>query len=221
MLQVAYDNGFAVANSAGEIARGSTIQALHQVLDPGVNLSVWERRPDKALVGDINRLPNGWRDSVRFKAMASDFLPAMERAFDGTALESEALSSWLADMAMLAEAFAALTGRRSLEARLDTLTRAMCPRFHVDSNGLRLICTYRGIGTELLASHQVDRSALRRGESDEIMLQTTRPQRMPPYWVGIMKGSRFPGNGGSGLVHRSPPVEMPGDTRILFCLDAC
>ena len=221
MLQVAYDNGCAVANSAGEIACGSTIQALHQVLDPGVNLSVWERRPDEALVEDINRLPNGWRDSVRFKAMASDFLPAMERAFDGTALESEALSNWMADMAMLAQAFVALTDRRSLEARLDTLTRAMCPRFHVDSNGLRLICTYRGIGTEWLASHQVDRSALRRGESDEIMLQANRPQRMPPYWVGIMKGSRFPGNAGSGLVHRSPPVEMPGETRILFCLNAC
>jgi len=221
MLHVAYDNGFAVANSAGEIARGSTRQALHQVLDPGVNLAVWERRPDEALVEDINRLPDGWRDSVRFKAMASDFLPAMERALADISPESEALSNWLADMTMLAEAFVALTGRRSLEARLDTLTRAMCPRFHVDSNGLRLICTYRGIGTEWLASHQVDRSALRRGESDEIMLQTTRPQRMPPYWVGIMKGSRFPGNAGSGLVHRSPPVEMPGETRILFCLDAC
>ena len=220
MLHVAYDNGFAVANSAGEIARGSTRQALHQVLDPGVNLAVWERRPDEALVEDINRLPDGWRDSVRFKAMASDFLPTMERALADISTESGALSNWLADMTMLAEAFAALTGRRSLEARLDTLTRAMCPRFHVDSNALRMICTYRGIGTEWLASHQVDRSALRRGESDGIAVQTTRPQRMAPYCVGVMKGSRFPGNAGSGLVHRSPPVETPGETRILFCLDA-
>ena len=220
MLHVAHENGRSVVKNAGEITRDSTIQALHQVLDPGVNLSIWERRPAEALVEDINRLPNGWHDSVRFKAMASDFLPAMERAFDATVLESEALPNWMADMAMLAEAFAALTGRRSLEARLDTLTRAMCPRFHVDSNRLRLICAYRGIGTEWLASHQVDRSALRRGESDGIVVRTTRPQRMAPYWVGVMKGSRFPGNAGSGLVHRSPPVEMPGETRILFCLDA-
>jgi len=61
MLHVAFDNGCAVAKSAGEIARGSTIQALHQVLVPGVNLSVWERQPDEALVEDLSRLPNGWR----------------------------------------------------------------------------------------------------------------------------------------------------------------
>ncbi len=45
------------------------------------------------------------------------------------------------------------------------------------------------------------------------------PSEIAPFWVGILKGSKYPGSAGQGLVHRSPPIAESGQTRVVFCLD--
>ena len=44
--------------------------------------------------------------------------------------------------------------------RLEIIERAMCPRFHVDHVGIRMLCTYRGPGTEWLDDEAADRNFL-------------------------------------------------------------
>jgi hypothetical protein len=95
-----------------------------------------------------------------------------------------------------------------------------CRRFHVDHTRLRLLCTYRGPGTEWLAHDQVDRQALAAHQPNDAILRHGQPRHLEPFWVGVLKGERFPGNAGRGLVHRSPPVADTGTTRVLVCLDA-
>ena len=94
-----------------------------------------------------------------------------------------------------------------------------CHRFHADRTRLRLLCTYRGPGTEWLTEAQVDRWALSNGSANEDIIRFGEPARFMSPWVGIMKGSAYPGNAGHGLVHRSLPIAGSGRTRVLFCLD--
>ncbi|MFM1751215.1 MAG: hypothetical protein RL119_177, partial [Actinomycetota bacterium] len=54
------------------------------------------------------------------------------------------------DVAFLGRLCADLVGCSRLGVRIEVLDRAMCPRFHVDRVGLRLLCTYLGPGTEYL-----------------------------------------------------------------------
>ena len=103
--------------------------------------------------------------------------------------------------------------------RLETTDTSKCHRFHVDRTRLRLLCTYRGPGTEWLTDAQVDRTALNNGSTNEDIIRCGSPHRFAPFWVGIMKGNAYPGNAGRGLVHRSPPIASSGQTRVLFCLD--
>lgn len=126
--------------------------------------------------------------------------------------------AWLADVRLLVDAFCELFGQREVGLRLRTLNSAMCPRFHVDWVTVRLICCYGGLGTEWLPNDAVDRGALGVGGSGRIPDQSAI-RHMPAYAVGLMKGERWEGNEGRGLVHRSPAPTAEQPRRLLLTLD--
>ncbi len=101
---------------------------------------------------------------------------------------------------------------------------AMCPRLHVDRVGIRMLCTYRGPGTEWVDDAAVDRrflGAASGGKPDEVsglLRPGHRIERVPPFAVALLKGSLWQGNGGRGIVHRSPGVGE--GLRVLVALDA-
>jgi len=127
--------------------------------------------------------------------------------------------AWVADMAQLLghffELIASLETPHSVRLRIESLADDACRRFHVDRSRLRLLCTYRGPGTEWLAEDQVNRHALATHQPNERILRFGEPRRLEPFWVAVMKGDRFPGNAGRGLVHRSPPIAGTGRRRLL------
>jgi hypothetical protein len=119
-----------------------------------------------------------------------------------------------------------LLDARSIGLRLEVVGQAMCPRLHVDRVGIRLLCTYRGPGTEWVDDVAVDRGRLgarARGLPDEnsgLLGPGSRIEIIPPFAVALLKGSLWQGNGGRGVIHRSPAV-TPGETpRILLAMDA-
>jgi hypothetical protein len=102
----------------------------------------------------------------------------------------------------------------------------MCPRFHVDHVICRLICTYFGSGTEWLPESSVTRSALgiidvkadfadaiAHNQGCEPDIRTLREGS-----VGLLKGEKWPGNEGRGLVHRSPAASAE-QSRLVVTLD--
>jgi len=197
-----------------------SLDALNGIHFPESSLVVWDRPvlPDIGLELD-NVGADAFPDArVRFYAgKARDELAALISAqgFDAVSV----FPGWLADMTRLADVFFDLAGCRPVTARLETLARTGCPRFHVDHSYLRLVCTYRGPGTEWLDDAQVDRVAQAGGAPNEAIVRFGKPSRMPTFAVGLMKGSRYPGCADTGLVHRSPALG-PGDpARVLFCLD--
>jgi len=132
----------------------------------------------------------------------------------------------LQDMAYLADIYGELLGCPQVGMRLEVLDRAMCPRFHVDRTGVRMLCTYHGRGTEWLSEEAADRSklgSLAQGIPDETSGLICNPmaiRQAPPFSLLLLKGTQWQGNHGRGAIHRSPTLDPLEPCRVLLALDA-
>jgi hypothetical protein len=127
------------------------------------------------------------------------------------------------DLRHLLDLYATITGVEEIGTRVAVTHGRTCPKFHVDGVGLRLICAWRGAGTEWLAEHDVDRRRLGRvARAAEGDIGVARPgaviRSLQTLDVGLFKGTSWPGFSHRAIVHRSPPAT--GDWRILLTLDA-
>jgi len=109
------------------------------------------------------------------------------------------------DIAALADIFAAEMKARHLHLRLEAVSTNACKKFHVDALTARLICTYRGAGTQYGVSENGD--------------APTRVFTVPTGAPIMLTGTDWPDRGRSGLLHRSPPIEGTGETRLVLVLD--
>ncbi|WP_208350656.1 DUF1826 domain-containing protein [Pseudaestuariivita rosea] len=109
------------------------------------------------------------------------------------------------DVATLADVFAGLMGAKWLRLRFDVVTTNACRRFHIDAVTARLVCTYRGTGTQYGISTNGD--------------DPTRISTVPTGVPIVLRGTLWPTQPKSGLLHRSPPIEGTGETRSVMVLD--
>lgn len=179
---------------------------LAAIFEDHINVCVWERPEQAALAS--------WLKEV---CATQDFSSVKEAAVGDEELggllallpEGPGLELFREEVAGLVELYADLFDAERVGLRLNTLQAPMCPRFHVDKVGVRMLCTYVGAGTEYLEEADVRRARLgvplEEGEADS----TARPGgsilRMPAFSVGLLKGEAWPGHEGRGAVHRSPP----------------
>lgn len=200
--------------------RVALLDALNGIHIRGKSLVIWDRPVLPAIGLELENVGADAFPDVRARVHSGkvrDGLAALISAQGYDALS--AFPGWLDNMTRLSEVFFDFAGHRPVTVRLETLARTGCPRFHVDHSYLRLVCTYRGPGTEWLDDAQVDRAAQASGAPNEAIVRFGHPRCMPTFAVGLMKGYGYPGCADAGLVHRSPAVE-PGDpARVLFCLD--
>ncbi|WP_375759004.1 DUF1826 domain-containing protein [Corallococcus exercitus] len=190
-------------------------EELTDIYRDGVNLCVWRRGLDSRLAAWLTRLTDEQRLDmvVRVRGDALDlrgWLPELP----GGAL----FDAWLEDLNFLLRLYVDLLGAEALGVRLQTLARDMCPRFHVDRVGVRLLCTYAGPATEWLENSQVHRSAL--GASGEVARPGAPVQSLARFDVALLKGEAWPGNTGNGAVHRSPAIAEDGLRRLLLSIEA-
>jgi len=131
-----------------------------------------------------------------------------------------------ADILHLHELFVDLVGCPATGLRFEVLDRAMCPRFHVDNVGVRLLCTYRGPATEWIDDAHADRSKLKGGAhrppdaTSGLVRDWGRVERAEPFDVVLLKGGAWPGNELLGGIHRSPEVPVEQLPRVMVSLDA-
>lgn len=109
------------------------------------------------------------------------------------------------DVSALAAIFANIMRVDYLRLRLDVVRSNACRKFHIDAVTARLVCTYRGTGTQY-------GFAEKGSDPDRIF---TVPTGSPI----MLRGTRWPENPISGLQHRSPPIEGTGETRLVLVLD--
>jgi hypothetical protein len=200
-------------------AVGNRPDVLHRILDPGVNLSLWQRPAQQAIRRELSHLQASHLPDVRCWTSPASFDDDLCMLLKQQGLDPVAFKNWRIDLGRLAELFFGVSKGRDVLLRLETTEDDGCRRFHVDHTHLRLLCTYRGPGTEWLNDAQVDRVAQASGEPNDCIIRGGEPSQFEAFWVGILKGEAYPGNAGHGLVHRSPPIAGSGQTRVLFCLD--
>ena len=191
---------------------GDSPQVLAEVLQDGVNLAVWRRRLP-AQLQDFSELaislgqPLADQRVIDVDEQQMPVLPDLLRE----ASDLLGYEAFVADVTWLVAAYTCLVGARRVGLRLRVLDGPMCPRFHVDNVPLRLLTTYAGPGSEWLQEQDS-----RRGELHTADLPVDNIKRLQPGEVGILKGEKWQGNEGAGLVHRSPSGQQG---RLLLSLD--
>lgn len=205
-----------IATASGLVDRD--VATLERIFDDGVAVAAWRRGPVPAIVAALDAaLP---REELVVRATLRASEPEFGRVNDALGpIAGPPVASWLGE---LAELYGVLADAEQLGLRLCVTRGQPCPRFHVDRVGLRLICTLRGPGTQWLEPAEVDRRRLGLAGTTDEASGLLRPgavvHALEPFDVGIFKGEAWPGNGGRGAVHRSPPTD--GGWRLLATFDS-
>lgn len=191
------------------------------IYQPGVHLSCWQRQLDPCVHQATKQLlVSAPHLAVRASGRPQDLLPELRSRLP----QGEHLPALLQDMGELLQMLMALFEPPALGLRLEALTEATCPRFHVDRLGVRMVCTYAGPATQWLEHGAVERQWLgpRDIQLDDHGCGLIRPGHcIQQAGVGdalLLKGEGWLGNEGQGLVHRSPPVP-PGSRRLFLSVD--
>ncbi|MEM8598218.1 MAG: DUF1826 domain-containing protein [Pseudomonadota bacterium] len=181
-------------------------QGLASIAAPHCAAAIWRRQPllkfqawidglspDQLPRTRVIRRPDEIRDAAREACEASGTPDEPERAL------------LIEDTVALAELFTDVMRAPYLRLRYDVITTNACRRFHVDAVTARLICTYRGTGTQYgIAEEGADPEQIH-----------TAPTGAPI----LLRGTLWPETPRSGLLHRSPPIEGTSETRLLLVLD--
>lgn len=198
--------------------QGVTPQTLTRILEDQTNLAVWQRQlpvhiADFAQL--VLSLNEPLAESLCLELPDEDAEPDLAGLAAGLR-DLQGFEGFISDLKWLISAFACLLGARRIGVRLRVLDKAMCPRFHVDHVPVRLITTYAGIGSQWLEEGAMDRLQL--GQADAEPHSPASIRKLNSGDVALLKGEKWHGNEGFGLIHRSPQP-APGERRLLLTLD--
>lgn len=195
-----------VKDAAIEVAITDCPDGFADIHRPGVAAVIWRRRLVPDFQDWIDRLDPAALPSARLILQPHAVRDAVKAVCDGSGVphgpDRECL---IDDIAALSDMFAELMSVPYLRLRMDVIANNACSKFHIDTVMARLICTYRGTGTEY-------------GVSTE----RTDPQRVSIVPTGapiLLRGKLWPDKLPSGVLHRSPPIEGTGETRLVLVLD--
>lgn len=196
--------------------QGSTPETLTKILQDDTNLAVWQRQLPLH-ISDFAQLLLSLNEPLAESLCLE--LPKEDAEPDLTGLASgfrdlEGYEGFIADLKWLVSAFACLLGAKRIGLRLRVLDKAMCPRFHVDHVPVRLITTYAGVGSQWLKEGTMDRQQLGQANAEPI----AQIQQLNSGDVALLKGEKWHGNEGFGLIHRSPQLAA-GERRLILTLD--
>ncbi len=183
-----------------------TPEGLSAIHRPNCAAAIWRRQPLPDFQSWIDaleaeRLPKA-RVILRPEDMRETVTQICEASGTPDCRERERLVD---DAAALADIFAGLTPAPYLRLRFDVVTTNACRKFHIDAVTARLVCTYRGTGTQY-----------------GISIDGAEPRRVFTVPTGapiLLRGTLWPERPKSGLRHRSPPIEGTGETRLALVLD--
>lgn len=209
-----------VSASSASTAHVDALADLAAVYDPAVNVCVLRRAVDPVVHRFVTETLSEDDDARIFRLDAAS--PDLDGLFSA-GMDASGARAFSEEIRLLADVYAELLGAERLGLRLAVTRGAMCPRFHVDRVGVRMVCTYQGPGTEWLDHADVDRARIGHaagGVADTesgLIRSGARIQQMRLFEVGLLKGEAWEGNLGRGAVHRSP---AGGARRVLLTLEA-
>lgn len=203
-------------------AKATDPEVLTTIYNPEINLSVWQRELDEALLTSVSDFLNENPNHQTALTLNLEEVASSMRSAFGDKPNHEAL---VTDITILVDMFCCLMDNDRVGLRITALHEAMCPSFHVDKVTCRLITTCHGDATQWLPNALADRRQLGPrpvGVSDEasgIYSKASDIEQLTCDDVGLLKGELWQDNEGGGVVHRSPAV-VGSTPRLLLTLDS-
>ena len=199
-------------------AQGTAPDVLTRIHEESVNMAVWQRVLPVHIADFCALLLSSGDPLAHALSLelpdenTSPNLQGLAQRFS----DLEGYTGFIADVGWLVSAYACLLGVKRVGLRLRALDNAMCPRFHVDHVTARLVTTYSGPGSEWLEEGVMARQHL--GNDQVEAPHRTLIQQIKAGDVALLKGEKWPGNQGAGLIHRSPALKS-GERRLILTLD--
>ena len=194
-------------NSArSSVIEGGAPAVLNDIRRPECEAVIWQRA--------LSPVFNQWLASVHLETLSSARISARWTTLEKAAVElchacglpeGRGRSLLASDVAQLAQLLMDAAETNTLNLRLDVVSGNACHKFHQDYVTARLLCTYRGAGTQY-------------GHAGADRIPDTVHQ-MNEGQVGIFRGRLCSGGQETSLLHRSPPIEGSGERRLLLVID--
>jgi len=190
------------------VVEGGEPEILRNITSPCCGLAIWRRRPQPAFQDWLDALSPDNLPSLRMilpvRRVADAVVMACELASIPPGADRRILAE---DVAALSAIFADLMAVEMVSLRLSPVADDGCTRFHQDCVAARLLCAYRGPGTQY-ALPDADGNP---GPVHELSTAS----------VGVMRGRLWRGGRGPALsvLHRSPPLRAGDPPRLLLAID--
>lgn len=193
-------------NIADGISISHNAEGLSSIHEAHCAAAIWQRRPLPSFQSwidglDPERLPRA-RVITPHNKIGQVILQVCEASGIPECDERQLL---IDDATALAALFNNIVPSSYLQLRFDVVKNNACQKFHVDAVTARLICTYRGTGTQYGVS-----------------IDGQEPKRVftvPTGSAMLLRGTLWPKDLKSSLLHRSPPIEGTNETRLLLVID--
>jgi len=191
---------------ASDVLIGRDPDILSDIHAPGVAAAIWRRTPDAAFQTWIDGLNETRLPRLRTCVPVHKAETAVLIACGIVATpQGQELDRFAGDVGALTAMYCRIMGTDYARIRLDVTDEAMCPKFHLDNVPARLICTYRGNGTEYVPErHQGDPGRIRTMHTGD---------------AAVIRGGQWPSEERCGLLHRSPPTTFRNRPRLLLVVD--
>ena len=195
-----------VGSVTAKVAFVDEVEGLVQLFDGNTAGVIWRRRMHKRMQSWLDTLPVDQLPTGRIVLPVSQVRSAVTELMNISEMPDCAERQLLLDdICLLAHEFDELFAPAYLRLRFDVVTTNKCPKFHIDHVAARLLCTYRGVGTEYSFLDDQKRPA-------EIF--TT-----PNCAAIVLRGAKWPTDRANNLVHRSPEINDVNETRLLLVID--
>lgn len=195
-----------VKDAAVGVGIATTPNGLSAIQSPGCAAAIWKRAPLERFQSWIDGVAPEHLPRARVVLRPHAVHNALTELFASSGLpDCEERAMLVDDISALADMFSDTMRAPYLRLRLGVITTNACRRFHIDAVTARLVCTYRGTGTQYGVST----------DGEEPRQVFTVPTGSPI----LLRGTLWPETPTSGLLHRSPPIEGTGETRLVLVLD--
>lgn len=200
---------------------GNTPDVFTQIYRDEINIAVLQRELIPSVKNYCEQLIDA-RPKLNIRSAIS--IDTVQETLTKVLPKLDQQVEFVRDLSLLVEMYAYLFELEEVGVRMQVLDRAMCPRFHTDKVGCRLVTTYHGSGTEWLHNVDVDRSKLGAGslglkdEESGLYSSTTSIEQVKAGDVVLLKGDGWIDNDQGGAVHRSPAV-AENEKRVIVTMD--
>ncbi len=195
-----------VLQSANMVIECSELDDMRAIWSSEAAMAICNRPYDSGLHQWLENLPPEKLPKGRLSLTLEDVEETVIGLFDDPDVAQASYVQMLAsDVAAQAKAFVGIMDVKRFTMRFDVVTNNACRKFHQDNVTARLLCAYRGRGTQYGICNGAP-------EPDVI-------HEMQTGAVGLFKGRQWPSYQASTVYHRSPPIEGTGETRLLLVID--